>query len=174
MRRRSIVGWLALGALLIAACGDDSGDGSGPDAADDSDARAIIGPWMIDDIDGAAVVPGSSPTLVFAADGFVSGSTGCNQVSGTYELDGDTITLGPIATTLRACVDDALAEQETAYVAALEAVDSFTLDEDTLDLLDADGEAVLSATRAALCGTMAGMATSPGWAPTTSSSWMRR
>jgi len=52
------------------------------------------------------------PTLVFGADGRVTGTTGCNSFNGPYQEAADELTMGPLASTLRACVDDNLARQE--------------------------------------------------------------
>ncbi len=70
----------------------------------------------------------SSPhagTLVFAAGGKLSGSTGCNSFNGTYKESGSdlTITVGPM--TMMAC-SGAAATQETAVLANLAKVDSFS------------------------------------------------
>src|SRR5262245_7078295 len=43
------------------------------------------------------------PRLEFAADGKVSGYTGCNMVSGTWRLEGGAIRLGPLISTKRGC-----------------------------------------------------------------------
>jgi heat shock protein HslJ len=43
------------------------------------------------------------PTLELTEDGEVQGDTGCNTFTGSYELDGATLTLGPLTTTRMAC-----------------------------------------------------------------------
>jgi heat shock protein HslJ len=57
-------------------------------------------------------------TALFGADGSVSGSGGCNQYSGSYELNGDQISFGAIAATMMAC--DKGMDTESAYFAALD------------------------------------------------------
>ena len=64
------------------------------------------------------VEEGATTTALFGADGSVSGSGGCNQYSGSYELNGDQISFGPIAATMMAC--DKGMDTETAYFAALD------------------------------------------------------
>lgn len=61
---------------------------------------------------------------MFAAEGQLSGSTGCNSFNGTYSESGSAlkITVGPM--TLKAC-SGAAAAQETAVLKNLAAVDSF-------------------------------------------------
>ena len=70
-------------------------------------------------------VPGSTLTMSFK-DGQVSGSSGCNTYSGSYTVNGDELTFGPTATTRKACADQAVTDQETAFLAALEATASFS------------------------------------------------
>jgi heat shock protein HslJ len=44
-----------------------------------------------------------SPVLDFGEQGFVSGSTGCNQISGQASVTDNTLTLGPLASTRMYC-----------------------------------------------------------------------
>ena len=88
--------------------------------------------------------PSATPTLELGADGTtMTGSTGCNQFSGTYTQTGSelTVELGPM--TLAGCVDPAAADQEAAILASLPEVASFTA-EGQLVLLDADDAALLT------------------------------
>jgi len=48
---------------------------------------------------------GSEITLLFGADGMVSGSTGCNNYSASYTLEGDALTIGPAAVTRMMCAE---------------------------------------------------------------------
>ncbi len=78
-------------------------------------------------------------TAVFAADGTLSGSTGCNNYNTTYTTDGNNITINPqIATTRRAC-DQPRTEQEMAYLAALPLATTYSISGDVLELRSADG-----------------------------------
>jgi heat shock protein HslJ len=85
-----------------------------------------------------SLVAGSTVTAEFADDGTVSGNAGCNSFNGTYEVLGDTMTIGPLATTRMACEPE-LSEQEANYLAALENATRFTLDRDRLELRDDEG-----------------------------------
>jgi heat shock protein HslJ len=97
---------------------------------------------------GAVVTPvaGSELTALFSADGTVSGSSGVNTFSGEYTLDGLKITIGPLATTLMASSDPALAEQEAAYLAALQSAARFTIKGNELELRREDGALAVSFT----------------------------
>lgn len=85
-------------------------------------------------------------TLSFR-DGRVSGDAGCNTFGGTYTLDGDRLAIGRLATTRKACPGKGVMEQERQYVAALEAVTTWTIDRGLLDLHRGDGERALTAKR---------------------------
>jgi heat shock protein HslJ len=71
------------------------------------------------------VLPGTEITATFS-ETEVAGSAGCNDYTGALTPVDDYFTVGPAATTLRACSEpDGIMEQEQAYLAALEATDGF-------------------------------------------------
>jgi heat shock protein HslJ len=82
--------------------------------------------------------PGPTLTADFTAN-TVSGNGGCNRFNGAYTTDGDGITIGPLASTLMACADDTLTQQEQRYTAALEAAKTFSVAGDRLELFREDG-----------------------------------
>ena len=92
----------------------------------------------------------SAPSATFE-DGRVAGSTGCNRFTGTYAVDAESLALGPLATTLMACLPprDAV---ERAYVAALERVARWHVEHGELALLDANGDELLRFAPATLSG----------------------
>jgi heat shock protein HslJ len=77
-------------------------------------------------------------TATFGTDGQVTGSSGCNTFSGPYTLTGDTISIGPLASTRKACAADAMT-LETQYLTALQASKAVELAPTTLGLRDANG-----------------------------------
>ncbi len=78
--------------------------------------------------------------LRFDSDGRVAGSDGCNGVSGTYTVDGDTLTFGQFAATMMACPDTQATEK--AFRDAVTATARWSLTGDRLELLDAAGAVV--------------------------------
>ena len=86
-----------------------------------------------------SVVAGSTVTAVFAEDGTVAGSGGCNNYNGTYTVDGANLTFGPLASTKMMCEDEGISNQEAAYFAALDKVTTFAFAGQGLQLRDADG-----------------------------------
>ncbi len=62
---------------------------------------------------------GTTLTATFGADGQVSGNAGCNTFTGGYTLEGTSLTVGPLATTMMACEQDVM-DQETQFLTALQ------------------------------------------------------
>ncbi len=67
------------------------------------------------------------------------GGTGCNLFSGRYELSGDSLRFGPLASTRRACLDPEMSRQESAFFHALDATRTWQVTGDTLVLLGETG-----------------------------------
>ncbi len=82
----------------------------------------------------------TSLTALFGPDGSVSGSSGCNTFTGSYTVDGDKLTIGPLASTRKFCSPDEVMTQEADYLAALGSSVSFQNDGVNLTLLNADGQ----------------------------------
>jgi len=95
--------------------------------------------WKLVELEGKAVVtpPNAvAPSLHFdAAEKRVSGSTGCNNLTGTYAFDGATLHLSPLATTRMACLNPDVQALETAFLAALQKVTSYRIEGGNLRLL---------------------------------------
>lgn len=105
--------------------------------------------WRVDGvaIGGDAVsstIAGADAELVFE-DGRVSGTGGCNRITGGYTADGDALSFSAIATTKMLC-EATVMDQEAAIIAALEATASSSIEGTTLSLSDADGAFLLSLT----------------------------
>lgn len=94
--------------------------------------------WNLVDLDGAAPVGETTPGITFTEDGTVTGTTGCNSFNGQVTIDGSQLSFGPLATTRMACLDPAVAEQEQAFLAALEAVTAYTIDTEGRLVLEGD------------------------------------
>jgi heat shock protein HslJ len=118
---------------LAAGCGDDGG---GADASEIEDT-----PWVLTSGTGITLPASVAPSALFSA-GQVSGSTSCNQYSGPYELDGDSLDIGQLTMTLIACVPprDAI---EREYLRALGLVASWAVDGKELMLSDDEGGELL-------------------------------
>lgn len=101
------------------------------------------GAWRIERIGAQAVVDPSRTAMRFAADGRVTGGTGCNRFTGTATLGHGTVTFSPLAMTRMACQGE-LSDQESRFVAAIDRVRRWTVEADgALVLSDAAGQALM-------------------------------
>jgi heat shock protein HslJ len=127
---------LFAGLFVLAACAPSASQQGG-----EADLTASI--WNLTQMSGMELVPESSITAQFTADGKVGGSSGCNQYSGTYKISGDKIQIAsPLASTMMACAPE-LMDQESAYLKALDEVQTFKVTNGTLALIDAENKSVL-------------------------------
>ncbi len=98
------------------------------------DAELLETRWLLQKIENqpiAAREDGREPFLVLRSfNNAVEGSTGCNQIAGTYSLQDDRIDLGALAMTMMACVDGMDAEQ--AYTRALDRMNRYAISGQTL------------------------------------------
>ncbi len=92
----------------------------------------------------SSTIAGTEATLILSDGGTASGNATCNQLSGTYETSGESLTFGPLATTKMACTVDGASEQEHQVLTALAATRSFAIDGDQLTLSDESGAALLT------------------------------
>jgi heat shock protein HslJ len=72
----------------------------------------------------------------------VQGNTGCNSMRGSATLDGTKLSFGPIATTKRYCPQTA--GIETALLAALKDVQSWSIEGEQMRLLDSNGASAIA------------------------------
>ncbi|WP_135453768.1 META domain-containing protein [Mycobacterium sp. DL99] len=86
----------------------------------------------------------SKPTLTIGDDGAVSGSTGCNRITGHATVSGSpaVIDFGPLATTRMACPPE-VAEVEQAVLRVLKGTVQTSVDADELKLSGADGNGLV-------------------------------
>jgi heat shock protein HslJ len=105
-------------------------------------ANPLIGSWTVVGFNNgkqAVTTPaqGTTLTATFTADQ-VNGSSGCNTYNGAYTLDGNTVKIGPLATTRMACAQPVM-DQETAFLAALQAATTVEPSGANVTLRDAGG-----------------------------------
>lgn len=119
---RALLACLSLVAL-VAACGGASATPAaslGPIVLDGTSWRLIgyLSPDGTHYTVPAAVTPGAT-----FANGQFQGDTGCNTASGPYTQNGTSISIGPLASTKKAC-QEPMQTVETAYLAAISVVDT--------------------------------------------------
>lgn len=87
MRLRRVV-LIALLLPVLAACTDSAGAAASP-----------VGAWG----DPTDPTDPSRPSLVLAEDGRLSGTDGCNRLTGSWTVDGTTLTFSALASTMMFC-----------------------------------------------------------------------
>lgn len=129
----------ALAATLIALAATGCGSGISLD-------EPIEGPtWRLVQLADQPIATGNEPQrdaqIQFdAASGRVSGSGGCNRLSGTFQRSGYSLRLSQLVATKMACADPARNANETAFFAALQTTASYRLQGPArLALLDGSG-----------------------------------
>lgn len=121
---------MSLLLFVLTACA-----GSGGDAALQGTT------WELVKLGVDLPLTGTTVTIKFE-DGAASGSAGCNSYSGEYQLDGDKLTIGMVASTVMACLEPGVMEQESAYLAFLQQANSHTILDDFLYIYREDGSAL--------------------------------
>jgi len=122
-----------LASLALGACG-----GVGAAQGDPVEGTS----WELFAISKRKPISGSTITLSFE-DGQVSGSAGCNQYFGSYQVDGEAITIQKLAITEMACMEPAgLMEQENLIMEFLNDAQRYQLEDSRLMIFRPDGEAL--------------------------------
>jgi heat shock protein HslJ len=136
-------------AVTLGGCGSTSSPSTKAAPSSTVGSTDLAGTsWLLESYTAAdgstaeATKGAEAGSLTFGADATFSGSTGCNRIAGTFTQDGSSLTMQPGPMTAKACAG-AAAAQETAVVAALPQVASFTA-AGALVLLDADGATLLT------------------------------
>ncbi len=120
---------VALAVVGIAACAKVASN-----AINNADLKTLAGSeW--------GPMDGSDRFVKFARKGELTGYGGCNQFFGQYEENGTRLIVGPLASTKKACMGDAMAS-ETAFLRAIQNAHQFSGTRLELNLLDADGETI--------------------------------
>ncbi|HET9913920.1 MAG TPA: META domain-containing protein [Anaerolineales bacterium] len=124
-------------ALAISAC---TTEGAGA-------PLSLTGAWKLTSygpVDGqTSAVADAEAGLTFNEDGTVTGNSGCNGLGGTYTVEGDQVTFSEVVSTLMAC-DDPRMEQEDAFQQVLTDSATFRIEGNTLTLTNHDMMLVLT------------------------------
>jgi heat shock protein HslJ len=125
-----LVGLLILSGLL-GACGEEA-------SADELTGTK----WELEELNGRDALDDVLVTMQLDDEDDLHGTAGCNQYIGRWEAgDGDEITLEPAGMTRMAC-DQQIMDQEMAFLEALLSVVRFDLNDDELELYNAEGKEV--------------------------------
>ena len=97
--------------------------------------------WFLQEITGESFAEGTDVArarIMLHADGKISGSNGCNRLMGGFEIRGERLTFGPIASTRMACPDDYM-KLEATFDKVLSHVQGWQLKDGKMLLLGSDG-----------------------------------
>lgn len=101
--------------------------------------------------DGTAIVtliPGTSVTMDFGADGLVAGNSGCNSFTASYQVNGSGISITQPGGTQVFCAEpEGVMDQEARFLATLPTAASFRVNGNQLEVSSAAGQIVFVATR---------------------------
>lgn len=120
----TVLATIALSAALTACSGEDT-------------SLDLTGSWVLTSGSGPAgdIAPVSGSPITLTVEGErVSGSDGCNSLTGTVTVDGDSVRFSQLAVTERACLDENVMAAASSFDLALGEVDRGVLDEDGLAL----------------------------------------
>jgi putative lipoprotein len=102
--------------------------------------------WVVESIDGGGIIDRSRATLVFGADGRVTGRGSCNTYTGAYVAGVETLAVAEIASTTKACAPSLMA-QETRFHEVLKQVKRFEFRADGALVLHTDDRRSILARR---------------------------
>ena len=113
--------------------------------AADAAAASLEGPtWRLTKISGAepaGLADLTQPVTVQFEAGRAQGFSGCNRFTGGYQLEGDSLTLGPIAGTMMACPEPGMSV-ENAFRQAFAGAFQYSIDGDLLQVASSSGESL--------------------------------
>jgi heat shock protein HslJ len=135
MSARPLIGLVLSAVLSLTGCAaatPSAPPSSAPSSSPASSAGAAVDlvgqTWTVTSIAGKDTVA-TRPTMAFRADGRVEGTGSCNSYGGPYQVDGDAIDVGDLASTMMLCADEAIAAQETAFFGALGGAQTWRIEE---------------------------------------------
>jgi heat shock protein HslJ len=99
--------------------------------------------WLLNSINRQPPIAGRALTLSFQSDSQFGGNSGCNSYGGQYHASGSTMSLSQMISTLMACAEQPLNDQEAAFQKALGDATQLSLAGNQLTLKNASGGEVL-------------------------------
>jgi heat shock protein HslJ len=110
--------------------------------------------WQLVSIDGEEVAAGKTVTITFGEENSAGGLGVCNTYGSTYTLSGDNgITFTDVISTMMACLEEGVMEQEAAYFAALQAATAYEITDEQLVISYGDDQKLVYEPAPTLPGT---------------------
>lgn len=107
-----------------------------------SEVDLTLGNWLVVEMNGAVVQGDSIPQMDFGENGQVSGTSGCNQFTGSYTYEDGKLAFGPLASTRKACFGE-LNTQEVTFFETLTQVASAGVQSGGTVLMDSQGNILM-------------------------------
>ena len=137
-----IIGAVIVIAILLIASYLVAGAGREAEHADSAIELDGSG-WMLETLTGQPLIPGTEITGEFSEGNF-NGTAGCNNYFTSYETAGGSLKFGPAGSTMMFCeLPEGVMDQEMAYLASLDQVESYQIEEEELTMFDDAGNPVL-------------------------------
>lgn len=129
--------------ILVSLVGGKSGDENHPAPKPDSSLTNTY--WKLTELDGQPALLGAGQKelhmILTTSENRVRGFSGCNQFTGTYELNYDLLQFGPLAATMMACMEGM--EQEQHFLKVLGSITRFTIKGESLTLHNTEDQLTL-------------------------------
>lgn len=151
--RNSIIALSAL-MLFISALAGGCSSGTKSTSTSKSGSKLYDAKWMINELEGKRVVlpeGGKEMFIQFSSDGKASGTTGCNNFTGTADISGSRMKFSPLATTRMMCPEQIM-NYERSFLDAIQRTASYSINGSMLTLKDASGNALATFSSARTMG----------------------
>ncbi|QZZ22189.1 META domain-containing protein [Leptothermofonsia sichuanensis E412] len=119
---------------------------------------SIEGSWRLANMSESSaptpMVPPATPALTADfSKGRITGSGGCNRFMGDYQTSADQLTIGPLASTFKAC-EEPILNQEFKFLKALQGAQRYEVNDDGLQIFytTEEGSGVLRFVSQAITG----------------------
>lgn len=101
-------------------------------------SATLSGSWQLANMTAGGlptpmVPPQDTPLTAEFSDGSLFGSGGCNRFKGGYQVEGNQLKIGPLASTMMAC-EQPVMQQEMLYLKALEGAQRYEISEQGLTI----------------------------------------
>lgn len=93
-----------------------------------NELSSFIGEWLLEDLAGGGVMDYLQTKVTLTEDGKIFGNAGCNNYTGTYQINGNNIKISSLASTRKMCTP-AVMNQETNFLQVLESINKIDFNE---------------------------------------------
>ncbi len=131
MKHLVAVEMLGLAGFFLLGCARCQRTSADPGVIPESGKGLTGTVWRLADLGGGGVLDRVEATLEFPEEGKVVGKGSCNRFFGSVKIEGERISFGPLGSTRMAC-PEAVSNQESKYLEALQSAERFTIDGSTL------------------------------------------